>query len=143
MVTIVDRTGEAKEFKFDGQVYTFRYWDKGVQKTRDTLVLPLEVASWLFGEYRSEHYIHTTDDQFVRRYGVVDAPEDWVATVGLDVLETAPLTRNLTRLEGWDAAAGDPLRVKAVIDTTVNPSLRRAPGDYANVGAPVSGRIGS
>lgn len=143
MVTILDRTGESKGFKYDQQSYEFRYWDKGKHLTRDKLVLPLETATWLFGEFRSEHYIHTTDGDFVRRYGVVDAPEDWVSTVGIDVLETTPLMRDTTRLEGWDATAGDPQNVKAVIDTKVNPALRARPGDYVNVGAPVSSRIWS
>lgn len=132
MVTIVDRTGERKEFKYDQQVWAF---GKKAEQ-----VLPLEVATWLFS--RSEHYVHTTDGDFTRRYGVVDAPEDWVSQVGVDVLDTAPLARDTTRLEGWDAEAADPLRAKAtVIDTKVNPALRVRTGDYVNQGAAGS-RVG-
>jgi hypothetical protein len=143
MVTIIDRTGEHREFEYDKRPYTFVYWDKGEKKIRPQLVLPLDVATWLFGEFRSAHYVHTTDGEYVRRYGVVDAPEDWVSTVGIDVLETTPLTRDTKRLGGWSADAGDPSRIQAVIDTKVNPSLKPRAGDYVNVGEPASSRIGS
>jgi len=141
MVTIIDRTGEHKDFKYDQQSYSFAYWDKGERKFREQLVLPLETATWLFSQSRSEHYIHTTEGDYVRRYGVVDAPEDWVTQVGLDVLDTTPLVRDPFRLGGWEAEAGEPSRIKAVIDTKVNPALRPRTGDYVNQGAAGS-RVG-
>lgn len=138
MVTIIDRTGEHKDFKYDQQIYTFGTKDK----PKDQLVLPLEVATWLFSDFRSEHCVHTVDGDYVRRYGVVDAPEDWVTLMGVDVLDTSTLQRDITRLEGWDAEAADPLRAKAiVIDTQVNPALRPRQGDYINQGAAGS-RVG-
>ena len=131
MVTIIDRTGEQQEIKYDQRVYGFG------KKT--TLVLPLEVATFVF---RSDKFnIHTTEGEFVRRYGVTDAPEDWVAEIGVDVLETAPLMRDVTRLEGWDAEAVDPLRGKAVVMDLKTTQHRPRVGDYVNQGA--AARVGS
>ena len=132
MVTILDRTGEQQEIKYDQIVYSFG------KKT--TLVLPLEVATWVLRS--GAHLVHTTDGQYVRRYGVVDAPEDWVAELGLDVLVTDSLTRDITRLEGWDAEAVDPLRATTtkVLDLKTTAARPRA-DDYVNLGA--TGRAGS
>jgi hypothetical protein len=123
LVTIVDRTGEQQEIRFDNRIWSFG------KKT--TQVLPLEVASWLFRN-GDKHLIHTTDGDFVRRYGVVDAPEDWVEEMGADVLETSPLTRDTTRAEGWDAESVRTGPVKLVDLTTTEHRPRR--GDYVNQG---------
>jgi hypothetical protein len=133
MVTIIDRTGEQHEVKYDQVVYAFG--------KKSQLILPMEVATWLFRGAR--HYIHTTDGQYVRRYGVVDAPEEWVAEMGMDVLETDSLVRDITRLEGWDAEAADPLRAQTtrVLDLKSTPARPRA-GDYVNQGTAGS-RVGS
>jgi len=123
MVTIVDRTGEQKEIKWDQRIWSFG------KKT--TLVLPLDVATSLFNSINTTHFVHTTAGEFVRRYGVVDAPEDWVAEVGMDVLETSPLTRDASRLEGWDASQAG--AKTDVIDLKQTPN-RPQRGDYANQG---------
>lgn len=123
MVTIIDRTGEQQEFRYDNRVYQFG------KKT--TQVLPDEVATWLFRN-GDKHLIHTTDGEFVRRYGVVDAPEDWVAEIGVDVLETSLFARDTTRAEGWDAEAVRTGKVQLVDLTTTEHRPRR--GDYVNQG---------
>ena len=112
MVTILDRTGEQREFKYDQIVYSFG------KKT--TLVLPLEVATWLLRS--GAHLV--------------------VAEMGVDVLETDALTRDITRLEGWDAEAVDPLRATTtkVLDLKTTAARPRAE-DYVNLGA--TGRAGS
>jgi hypothetical protein len=123
MVTIIDRTGEQQEIRYDNRIYGFG------KKT--TQVLPMEVATWLFRN-GDKYLIHTTDGDFVRRYGVTDAPDDWVAEMGVEVLETSPLTRDTTRAEGWDAEA---VRVGSVqlIDLKTTAHRPRA-GDYVNQG---------
>lgn len=124
MVTIVDRTGEQKEIKYDQRIYSFG--------KKSTQILPLEVATWLFSSMNTTHFVHTTDGQFVRRYGVMDAPEDWVAEVGMDVLETTPLARDVSRLENWDTSQAG--QQTEVIDLKTTPN-RPQPGDYANQGS--------
>jgi len=127
MVTIVDRTGEQKEFKYDQIPYVFR-------PGKTTMVIPLEAATFLFTSQNPEHWVHTTDGQFLRRYGVTDAPEDWVNAVGMDVLETSPLTRDLGRAEGWntEAVGLDPER--AAVTNLARTIHREQAGDYVNLG---------
>ena len=124
MVTIIDRTGEKQEFKYDQRIYSFK---------KDQLVLPLDVATWLFRS--GNHHVHTTTGEFVRRYGVVDAPEDWVTEMGVEVLDTTPLTRDRTRLEGWDAEGLDPLRTRATVVDLRATANRPRQGDYVNQGS--------
>lgn len=130
MVTIIDRTGERQEFKFDQRVWAFA-------KGKETLVLPEDVATWLFRD--AQHRVHTTDGRYEYRYGVTDAPEDWVAEIGVSVLETAPLQRDAGRVELWDAEAVDPLRNRArVLDLRATPNRPRS-DDYVNQGAAAAG----
>lgn len=137
MVTIIDRTGEQQEFKHDQRIYAFGADRAGKRKT--TMVIPDEVATWLFRDARPS--VHTTDGEFVPRYGVVDAPEDWLSEIGPEVLETNALTRDVSRREGWDAEAVDPLRTRArAVDLNTTPNRPRA-GDYVNQGVP-SGTTG-
>ena len=133
MVTILDRTGEGQEIDYDKRIYGFR--DKATQ------VLPLEVATWLFRSQNPRYWVHTTAGEYVRRYGVADAPDDWVTEVGADVLETAALTRDTQRLEGWDAEAVDPLRAKTTrtLDLTKT-AARPRQEDYTNLAAGATGR---
>lgn len=133
MVTILDRTGEHLEIEYDKRIYAFR--------GKATQVLPLEVATWLFRSQNPRHWVHSTDGEFVRRYGVTDAPEDWVTEVGADVLETNALTRDTQRKEGWDAEAVDPLRAKTThtLDLTKTDARPRQ-GDYVNLAAGATGR---
>lgn len=125
MVTIMDRTGEQQEVKYDQVVYGFG--------KKATQVLPLEVASWLFRSQNPLYWVHTTDGQYLRRYGVVDAPEDWLTETGEDVIDTSPLTRDTTRKEGWDAEA---VRIGGTkeLDLTTTPHRARS-GDYEHLGA--------
>jgi hypothetical protein len=133
MVTILDRTGEHQEIEYDKRIYTFR--------GKATQVLPLEVATWLFRSQNPRHWVHTTDGAFVRRYGVTDAPEDWVTELGADVLETSALTRDAQRQEGWDAEAVDPLRARTTrtLDLTTTAARPRR-DDYVNQAAGATGR---
>ena len=133
MVTIIDRTGERKEFKFDQRVYAFGTTKAGQPKTE--MVLDETIAGWLLRSNNPEHFVHTTEGEFVRRYGVVDAPEDWVTEIGVEVLETSPLTRDTTRLEGWDAEAADPLRAKATVLNLKTPAAPKKTGDYVTTQA--------
>jgi hypothetical protein len=128
MVTIMDRTGEQQEFKYDQIVYAFR-------PGKTTQVIPLEAATFLFRSHNPAFWVHTVDGQFLRRYGVTDAPADWVDEVGMDVLETSPLARNTTRLEGWDSEAVDPERGSATAINLSRTIHRERPGDYENQGA--------
>ena len=71
----------------------------------------------------------------MRRYGVMDAPDDWVTDVGADVLETAPLVRDAAHLEGWNTDKS----IRATIDLkqTVH---RPRPGEYENQGRQTTAR---
>lgn len=122
MVTIIDRTGEQQEIKIDQRIRKF-------PKGKAELVLSDAEATHLFTVMDGKYRVHTVEGDFPRRYGVVDAPEGWVETVGVDVLETAPLTRDLSKLEGWDAAA---VRTGSVEFRELGPAMFR--GEYVNLG---------
>ena len=126
MVTIIDRTGEKQEFKHDQQIYKFG--------KKEQLVLPDEVATWMFTNADHRFRVHTLDGQFLRRYAVVDAPEGWVDGIGVDVLEMSALQRDPSRLEQWDAEEADPMRHKATVLDLSRTTHRERPGDYAHLG---------
>ena len=65
------------------------------------------------------------------RYGVTDAPEEFLAAIGEAPFETSPISIDATRVEGWNTEAVDlnPAERRTI-------QLRRNPADYAHQGAP-------
>lgn len=122
-VTLVDRAGiGGTEIIHDGVRFVFK---PGQSK----LIVPLFLAEWLFRV--EQHMVHTTDGEFVQRFGVEDAPEELTRRIGEQ--SCSPITIDTQRIEGWnvDAYAGDRDPEKTVVR-----QLRRNPADYANVGVP-------
>ena len=118
-VILVDRTGKGGvEIIHDGQRIVF----KPGQKERP---VPLFLAEWLARV--DQHRVHTTDGEFVNRFGVREAPEELIRRVG--EMDCSPIEIDTTRAEGWNsdiyaADRGDKVEVR---------QLRRDPRDYANV----------
>lgn len=119
--TLVDRTGQPSEFVFDGRRYTFT----GPTFRR---TVPLYIAEWLFHNDRA--MVWTTEGVRTCRYGIVDAPEELMATLGEAPFETDAITIDLTRVEGWDTdTVGDRGPMRTI-------QLRRNPADFAHQGGP-------
>ena len=118
--TLVDRTGRPSEFVFDGRRYTFT----GPKFTR---TVPLYIAEWLFHNDRAA--VWTDEGVRTCRYGIVDAPDTALATLGDAPFETDPITLDTTRVEGWDT---DSVGERGPLRTI---QLRRNPADFAHQGA--------
>ena len=122
-VTLVDRTGQGGcEIIHDGQRIVF----KPGQKERP---VPLFLAQWLARV--DQHKVHTTDGEWVSRFGVRDAPDELLKTVG--EMDASPIKLDTKRLEGWNVDAYSEDRGK--VETR---QLQRRPSDYANDATPGS-----
>lgn len=124
-VTLVDRTGLGGcEIIHDG----FRVVFKRGQTERP---VPQFLAEWL--SRVDQQKVHTTDGEFVQRFGVKDPSEEFLRTVG--DMDCSPITVDKNRLEGWDvdqyAIDRDPAKTRVI-------ELRRNPADFANVATPGS-----
>lgn len=122
-VILVDRTGQGGvEIIHDGVRIVF----KPGQKERP---VPLFLAEWLARV--DQHKVHTTDGDWVNRFGVRDAPQELINRVG--ELDCSPIKIDTTRMEGWNSDAyadrGDKVEVR---------QLKRHAQDYANVATPGS-----
>lgn len=121
-VVLVDRTGKGGcEIIHDGYRIVF----KPGQKER---AVPCFLAEWLFRV--DQHKVHTTTGEYVQRFGIKDAPEEILRTIGEQTCE--PITIDTNRAEGWDVDqyAERDARHTAVV------TLRPRPGDYANDATP-------
>ena len=91
--------------------------------------MPLFLAEWLARV--DQHKVHTTDGDWVNRFGVRDAPQELINRVG--ELDCSPIKIDTTRMEGWNSDAyadrGDKVEVR---------QLKRHAQDYANVATPGS-----
>lgn len=117
IVTLVDRTGQGGgEIIYDGLRIPIR----------PEFPIRARIARWLLRA--SQHMIHTTEGQFVCRFGVKRDPdsEDLILSLGEEVADCSPLEIDTTRLEGWDAESVDPDRDKATaVDLKIPTSVRR------------------
>jgi hypothetical protein len=121
-VTLVDRAtndiSRTREIIHDG----FRVVLKPGQTER---TVPQFLAEWLFRV--DQQKVHTTDGEFICRFGIKDAPEEFVARVGDAVKDCSPIQIDTTRLEGWDTSYAD--RFSGEMKTI---QLARRPQDYTN-----------
>jgi hypothetical protein len=92
------------------------------------VIVPVNLAEWLFRS--DQQKVHTTDGEYVQRFGVKQAPEDFYARIGGPV-DNSPITIDTNRVEGWDTDQFAPERGAAAIK-----HLKRNPADYANVATP-------
>jgi hypothetical protein len=92
-VTLVDRTGlGGVDIIFDGAIIKFA-------KGQTEKAVPQVIAEWLFRV--DQHKVHTTDGEYVQRFGIKDPPEDMVRSMGEEP-DCSPITIDKTRVEGWD-----------------------------------------
>lgn len=117
-VVLVDRTGEGGcEILHDGRRVTF-------PKGKPERPVPMFLAEWLFRV--DQHKVHTTDGQFVHRFGVKEGPEELLERLGPDAQDCSLITIDTTRIEGWDVdSAPDRGATRAL-------QLARRPGDFTN-----------
>ena len=115
-VILVDRTGLGGcEIIHDGIRVVF----KPGQKERP---VPQFLAEWL--SRVDQQKVHTTDGEYVQRFGVRDAPEEFITRVG--EMDCSPITIDTQRLEGWDTGAvGREGQMRPV-------QLKPRPSDYAS-----------
>lgn len=96
---LVDRAGRGgTEFIFDGVRITF---PPGVVEQG----CPWFVAQWLFGVNQTR--VWTKDGDFTFRFGVKNAPEEFLAAVGPEAGDTSPIEIDGNRIEGWDTTGVD------------------------------------
>jgi len=62
------------------------------------------LAGWVYRQ-SEQHHIHTTDGQYVCRFGFKEAPEDFLASMGPEAGDCSPVERDLQRGEGWNVNA--------------------------------------
>ena len=62
------------------------------------------LAGWLL-RFSQQHHIHTTDGRFLCRFGLKDAPEDFLLHLGPEAADCSPVERDLLVGEGWNTAA--------------------------------------
>ena len=120
-VILVDRSGlGGTEIIHDGVRIVF----KPGQVERP---VPLFLAAWLARV--DQHKVHTTNGDWVSRFGVRDAPDELIRQVG--EMDCSPIKIDTTRMEGWNsdmyADRGDHVEVR---------QLKRQPQDYSNVATP-------
>ena len=121
-VTLVDRAGiGGVSVVYDGAYYVF----KPGQTERP---VPQNLAEWLFRV--DQQKVHTTDGEFVQRFGLKDAPQEFLERIGGQP-DSWPITIDNTRVEGWDTET----YAQREGQTRVV-QLKRNPADYANVATP-------
>jgi hypothetical protein len=121
-VILIDRAGIGDcNIMFDGALYQF----KPGQTERP---VPVALVDWLFRV--DQQRVHTTDGEYVQRFGLKDPSEELVARLG-GTPDSWPITIDNTRVEGWDTDtyAQREGKVKVL-------QLKRNPADYANVATP-------
>ena len=123
VVTLVDRTGVGgTEFIFDGKRF-------GLKPGQTELAVPRFVAEWLLSVDQTK--VWTTDGRFVSRFGVKDAPPDFLERLDPGAADTDLITIDGSRVEGWEAEATDPDRARATVLTAKDdPRLKKNPADY-------------
>lgn len=98
-VTLVDRTGNGGcEITHNGVRVVF----KTGQAKR---AVPSFLAEWLF--IHGKHMVWSEDGEYTHRFGIEDAPEDMLASLGPEAGDCSPITVDGNRLEGWDTTAVD------------------------------------
>jgi len=123
-VTLVDRAGKGGcEIIYDGVRIVF----KPGQTERP---VPQFLAEWLMRV--DQQKVHTTNGEYVQRFGVKNAPEELTRLIG--EVDCSPITIDGSRAEGWDTDSYAPDR-----GATRTVQLKRGPGDYANDAAGMSG----
>src|SRR5262245_20436353 len=124
-VTLVDRTGlGGTEIIFNGQRVVF----KPGQTERP---VPSFLAEWL--SRVDQHKVWTINGEWVPRFAVKDASEDYVRTNGEQ--DCSHIDIDKSRLEGWNTDAAidrDPAHERVI-------QLRRNPADFGSDAAPSAG----
>lgn len=89
--------------------------------------VPQFLAEWLFQV--DQQKVHTTDGQFVQRFAVKDATEDFMTRAGREAGDCTPI-EIAHRLEGWnvDAYALDRGNTRVM-------QIAKRPEEFANVGS--------
>lgn len=125
-VMLRDRAGTGNcEFIFDGVRFTLK-------PGKPTIMVPRFVAEWLLRS--DQQKVHTTDGQYVCRFGIEDGPDDLLESLGADAVDCSPITLDTTRLEGWDAESQDPQRDRAKVLR-----IKAQPRDYEHQGMAAAG----
>ena len=121
-VTLVDRamTGGC-EIIHDGVRVVFKRGE--MERT-----VPLFLAQWLF--QTDKERVHTTDGQYVRRFGLKNPPPELLAEVGPECADCDPIAIDSKRIERWNVEAYAPDRGR----TREIPVARR-PEDFTNLAA--------
>ena len=121
-VTLVDRAGKGGcSIMYDGAIYSF----KPGQIERP---VPTTLADWLFRV--DQQKVHTTDGEYVQRFSVKDAPEEFLLRLGGQP-DTSPITIDDNRVEGWDT---DTYAQREGQTRVIQ--IKRNPADFANVATP-------
>lgn len=122
-VTLVDRTGKGGcEIIHDGVRI-------GFPPGKPERPVPQFLVNWLFRV--DQQKVHTTDGQFVQRFGVKEPSEEMVAQLGIECGDISPIEIDTNRAEGWDT---DQFAVDRGSSPLKKIDLARRPSDYANVG---------
>lgn len=122
-VTLVDRAGlGGVDIIYDGQIIKF---EKGqVEKP-----VPQILVEWLYRV--DQQKVHTTDGEYVQRFGVKDPTEELIRNLG-EVPDCSPIEIDKSRVEGWDTdrfALRDGGNVRTM-------QIGRNPADYASDATP-------
>ncbi len=106
---------------FDGAIYQF----KPGQTERP---VPMQLVDWLFRV--DQQKVHTTDGEYVQRFGIKDPPDEFVTHLG-GMPDSWPITIDDARVEGWDT---DTYAQREGNTRVIQ--LKRNPADYANNATP-------
>ena len=119
-VTLVDRSGlGGVDIIYDGQIIKF---EKGqVEKP-----VPQILVEWLYRV--DQQKVHTTDGEYVQRFGVRNPPEELIKSLGEEP-DCTPIQIDNSRVEGWDS---DRFAIDRDPAKTQVKQLKRNPGDFGN-----------